>query len=85
MQKKARHFSRTIYGQLAQIEALINGIQDAYTNSLEGVTTTLADNKTMQSLADTQILLSKQINMLEKKNNEMIKQLQSRDSHIKFP
>ena len=72
-------------GQLAQIEALINGIQDAYTNSLEGVTTTLADNKTMQSLADTQILLSKQINMLEKKNNEMIKQLQSRDSHIKFP
>jgi hypothetical protein len=72
-------------GQLAQIEALINGIQDAYTSSLEGVTTTLADNKTMQSLADTQNLLSKQIKLLEQKNNEMIKQLQSRDNHIKFP
>ena len=72
-------------GQLAQIEALINGIQDAYTSSLEGVTTTLADNETMQSLADTQNLLSKQIKLLEKKNNEMIKQLQSRDNHIKFP
>ena len=72
-------------GQLAQIEALINGIQDAYTSSLEGVTTTLADNKTMQSVADTQNLLAKQIKLLEKKNNEMIKQLQSRDDHIKFP
>ena len=72
-------------GQLAQIEALINGIQDAYASSLEGVTTTLADNKTMQSLADTQTLLAKQIKLLEKKNNEMIKQLQSRDNHIKFP
>ena len=72
-------------GQLAQIEALINGIQDAYASSLEGVTTTLADNKTMQSLADTQTVLAKQIKLLEKKNNEMIKQLQSRDNHIKFP
>ena len=72
-------------GQLAQIEALINGIQDAYTSSLEGVTTTLADNKTMQSVADTQNLLAKQIKLLEKKNNEMIKQLRSRDDHIKFP
>ena len=72
-------------GQLAQIEALINGIQDAYTSSLEGVTTSLADNKTMQSVADTQNLLAKQIKLLEKKNNEMIKQLQSRDDHIKFP
>ena len=72
-------------GQLAQIEALINGIQDAYASSLEGVTTTLADNKTMQSVADTQNLLAKQIKLLEKKNNEMIKQLRSRDDHIKFP
>ena len=72
-------------GQLAQIEALINGIQDAYTSSLEGVTTTLADNKTMQSLADTQSVLATQIKLLEKKNTEMIKQLQSSDNHIKFP
>jgi len=52
---------------------------------LEGVTTTLADNKTMQGIADTQSLLATQIKLLEKKNTEMIKQLQSRDNHIKFP
>ena len=72
-------------GQLAQIEALINGIQESYSNSLEGISTTLADNKTMQSLADTQNLLSQQIKLLEKKNTEMIQKLQSKDNHIKFP
>ena len=72
-------------GQLAQIESLINGIQEAYSNSLEGISTTLADNKTMQSLADTQNLLSQQIKLLEKKNTEMIQKLQSKDNHIKFP
>ena len=72
-------------GQLAQIESLINGIQESYSNSLEGISTTLADNKTMQSLADTQNLLSQQIKLLEKKNTEMIQKLQSKDNHIKFP
>ena len=72
-------------GQLAQIEALINGIQDAYSNSLEGVTTTMADNETMKALADTQSQLANQIKLLEVKNGEMIKQMQSTDSHIKFP
>ena len=72
-------------GQLAQIESLINGIQDSYTNSIEGISSTLADNKTMQSLADTQNLLSQQIKLLEKKNTEMIQKLQSKDNHIKFP
>jgi len=72
-------------GQLAQIESLINGIQDSYSNSIEGISSTLADNKTMQSLADTQNLLSQQIKLLEKKNTEMIQKLQSKDNHIKFP
>ena len=72
-------------GQLAQIESLINGIQESYSSSLEGISTNLADNKTMQSLADTQNLLSQQIKLLEKKNTEMIQKLQSKDNHIKFP
>ena len=72
-------------GQLAQIESLINGIQESYSISLEGISTNLADNKTMQSLADTQNLLSQQIKLLEKKNTEMIQKLQSKDNHIKFP
>ena len=72
-------------GQLAQIEALINGIQESYSSSLEGISTNLADNKTMQNLADTQNLLAQQIKLLEKKNTEMIQKLQSKDNHIKFP
>ena len=72
-------------GQLAQIESLINGIQESYSSSLEGISTTLADNETMQSLANTQNLLSQQIKLLEKKNTEMIQKLQSKDNHIKFP
>ena len=39
----------------------------------------------MQSLANTQNLLSQQIKLLEKKNTEMIQKLQSKDNHIKFP
>ena len=72
-------------GQLAQIEALINGIQDAYSNSLEGVTTTMADNETMKGLADSQNQLANQIRLLQVKNSEMIEQMQSQDNHIKFP
>jgi hypothetical protein len=72
-------------GQLAQIEALINGIQDAYSNSLEGVTTTMADNETMKGLADSQSQLANQIRLLQVKNSEMIEQMQSQDNHIKFP
>ena len=49
-----------------------------------GISSTLVDNKTMQSLADTQNLLST-IKLLEKKNTEMIQKLQSKDNHIKFP
>ena len=58
-------------GQLAQT-ITYKWYSRFYSNSIEGISSTLADNKTMQSLADTQNLLSQQIKLLEKKNTEMI-------------